>query len=156
MAHAQRPDWLTELIEIVQRLCAETGGSTSAIASRARKFGRVSRDAEQGAGWFWMGLAGRSADSDQLESGYLAPAEGAEQQRFQLIESVQEGNVLKVRVAEHAPAEGQFAAVTGGAGNTELVANSEAIRIASSARGWSWSRVASAARACLSWAGSAG
>ena len=108
MVHAQRPDWLAELIAIVQRLCAETSGSTSAAVGRPTKFGRVSRDAEQGAGWFWAGLAGRSADSDQLEGGYLAPAEGAEQQRFQLIESVQEGNVLKVRVAEHAPAEGLF------------------------------------------------
>ena len=34
--------------------------------------------------------------------------------------------------------------------------NSEATRIASEARGWSWSRAASAARACLTWAGSAG
>ena len=113
MASAQRPDWLIELISIVRRLCPETGGSTSAAAGRARKFGRVSRDAEQGAGWFWTGLAGRSADSDQLESGYLAPAEGAERQRFQLIETVQEGNVLKVRVAEHAPAEGLFLWIPG-------------------------------------------
>ena len=40
-----------------------------------------------------------------------APAEGAERHRFQLIlllQSVQEGNVLKVRVAEDAPAEGLF------------------------------------------------
>ncbi len=108
MANAQRPDWLTELIGIVQWLCTKTGGSTSAAPGKARKFGRVSRDAEQGAGWFWIGLAGRPADSDQLEDGYLAPAEGAEQHRFRLIESVQEGNVLKVRVAEHAPAGGLF------------------------------------------------
>jgi hypothetical protein len=108
MTSAPRPDWLTELIAIVQRLCPETGGSTSAAAGRPKKFGRVTRDAEAGAGWFWTGLAGRSADSDQLEGGYLAPAEGAERHRFQLIESVQEGNVLKVRVAEHAPAEGLF------------------------------------------------
>jgi len=113
MAYAQRPDWLSELIAIVQLLCPETSGSTSAAAGRARKFGRVTRDAEAGAGWFWTGLAGRSADSDQLEGGYLAPAEGAEQHRFQLIESVQEGNILKVRVAEHAPAEGLFLWIPG-------------------------------------------
>ena len=113
MAAAQRPDWLTELIAIVQRLCPETGVSALAAAGRARKFGRVSRDAEQGAGWFWTGLAGRSPESDQLEAGYLAPAEGSEQHRFQLIESVQEGNVLKVRVGEHAPAEGLFLWIPG-------------------------------------------
>ena len=108
MTSAPRPEWLTELIAIVQRLCPETGGSTPAAAGRPEKSGRVTRDAEAGAGWFWTGLAGRSADSDRLEGGYLAPEEGAGRLRFQLIESVQEGNVLKVRVAEHAPAEGLF------------------------------------------------
>ena len=48
-----------------------------------------------------------------MEAGYLAPAEGSEQHRFQLIESVQEGNVLKIRVAEHAPAEGLFLWIPG-------------------------------------------
>jgi hypothetical protein len=38
-----------------------------------------------------------------------------QQQRFQLIESVQEGNVLKVRVAKHAPAEGYFSGSPGAA-----------------------------------------
>lgn len=113
MTSAPRPEWLTELIAIVQRLCPETGGSTSAAAGRPEKFGRVTRDAEAGAGWFWTGLAGRSADSDRLGGGYLAPTEGAGQLRFQLIESVQEGNVLKVRVAEHAPPEGLFLWVPG-------------------------------------------
>jgi hypothetical protein len=75
MTSAPRPDWLTELIAIVQRLCPEIGGSTSAAAGRPKKFGRVTRDAEAGAGWFWTGLAGRSPESDQLEAGYLAPAE---------------------------------------------------------------------------------
>ncbi len=51
--------------------------------------------------------------------------------------------------------EGEFAAVAGGAVHDGIGANSEAIRIASPARGQSRSRVASAARACLTWAGSA-
>ena len=108
MAHMQRPGWLTELIGIVQKLCTEAGKGTSEPAEKAVKFGRVSQDAQRGAGWFWIGLAGRKAESEQLEGGYLAPAEGAGQQRYQLIESVQDGNVLKVRAAEHAPADGLF------------------------------------------------
>lgn len=70
--------------------------------------GRVSPDSELGVGWFWIGLANRKIDDDQLESAHLAPAEGTHQHKFQLIETVQDGNVLKVRVAEHAPAEGLF------------------------------------------------
>ena len=108
MAYMQRPGWLTELIGIVQKLCSETETGASEPTGKATMIGRVSQDAEQGAGWFWMGLTGRQADSEQLESGYLAPSEGSGQRRYQLIESVQDGNVLKVRVARHAPADGLF------------------------------------------------
>ena len=108
MVHMQRPGWLTELIGIVQKLCAETERGRSEPSDKAIKIGRMSQDAEQGAGWFWVGLADHKADSEQLEGGYLAPAEGAGQRRYQLIESVQDGNVLKVKVAEHAPTDGLF------------------------------------------------
>lgn len=43
----------------------------------------------------------------------MAPAEGAQQHKFQLIETIQIGNVLKVRVAKHAPATGLFLWVPG-------------------------------------------
>ena len=60
------------------------------------------------AGWFWIGLGGRKLEDDQLETAHLAPAEGARLLKFQLIETLHDGNVLKVRVAEHAPTEGLF------------------------------------------------
>jgi superfamily I DNA/RNA helicase len=108
MAYMQRPGWLTELIGIVQTLCTHTESGTSKPTRQAIKIGRVAPDVEQGAGWFWIGLTGKQPESEQLEDGYLAPAEGAGQRRYQLIESVQDGNVLKLRVARHAPADGLF------------------------------------------------
>lgn len=109
MADRQRPDWLDELIGIVQRLCPDPGKDISdRTARKARRIGRVSPDAELGTGWFWIGLASRNLESDQLEAAHLAPAEGTRRHKFQLIETLQEGNVFKVRVAEHAPTEGLF------------------------------------------------
>lgn len=109
MADPQRPDWLEELIGVVRRLCQEPEKDTPGTTTRkARNLGRVSPDAELGQGWFWIGLASRAIENDQLEAAYLAPAEGAQQHKFQLIETIQIGNVLKVRVAKHAPATGLF------------------------------------------------
>ena len=108
MAYMQRPGWLTELIGVVQTLCMETEAGTAQATGQALKIGRAAPDVEQGAGWFWIGLTRRQPESEQLEDGYLAPGEGAGQRRYQLIESVQDGNVLKVRVAAHASADGLF------------------------------------------------
>ena len=115
MAPVRRPTWLTELIGVVQELCRVSGRSfMGSLTGKARRLGPVQPDVELGAGWFWLGLGGKnSPESDQLEAGYLAPAEGAEQHMYQLIETVQDGNVLKVRVAEHAPADGLFLWVPG-------------------------------------------
>jgi AAA domain len=113
MASAVRPDWLTELIGIVGLLCppADQAGNTS--GGGGKKIGQASPDPEHGPGWFWIGLAGQAVDSDQLERSCLAPADGPEKHRFQLIESMQDGNLLKVRVAEHAPAHGLYLWIPG-------------------------------------------
>lgn len=110
MAPVRQPDWLTELIGVVRELCIVPGrDSAGSVTGKARRLGRVQPDVELEAGWFWLGLGDKqSPESDQLEGGYLAPAEGAEQHMYQLIETVQDGNILKVRVAEHAPADGLF------------------------------------------------
>jgi len=101
--------WLDELIGIVKQLCPDDGKDLSdSKMGDARVIGRVSPDAELGAGWFWIGLGGRKLEDDQLEAAHLAPAEGARRLKFQLIETLHDGNVLKVRVAEHAPTEGLF------------------------------------------------
>jgi hypothetical protein len=114
VADPQRPDWLDELIGVVRRLCPEPEkGSPASTTRKARNLGRVSPDAELGPGWFWIGLASRAVENDQLEAAYMAPAEGARQHKFQLIETIQIGNVLKVRVAKHAPATGLFLWVPG-------------------------------------------
>jgi hypothetical protein len=109
MPDVSRPEWLAELIGIVQRLCPVDSGSASATDSgKARNIGRVSPDSEKGDGWFWLSLTGRPTDSDLLEDAYLAPADGAGKRRYQLIEAVQDGNLLKLRVGAHAPREGLF------------------------------------------------
>jgi hypothetical protein len=109
MADPQRPGWLDELISVVRRLCAEPGkGAANGKSPKSRNLGRVSADAELGSGWFWMGLESRTIESDQLEGAYLAPSEGAQERRFRLIETIQVGNVLKVKVARHAPSSGLF------------------------------------------------
>ena len=109
VANTQQPDWLDELIGVVRRLCPESEKDKLDGAPRkARNLGRVSPDAELGSGWFWIGLASSPVENDQLEAAYLAPAEGARKHKFQLIETIQIGNVLKVGVARHAPATGLF------------------------------------------------
>jgi AAA domain/PLD-like domain len=113
MASAVRPDWLTELIRIVGLLCPSAGRPSSISGADGKKIGQASPDTEHGPGWFWIGLAGQAVDSAQLERGCLAPADGPEKHRFQLIESMQDGNILKVRVAEHAPAHGLYLWIPG-------------------------------------------
>ena len=115
MAPVRQPDWLSELIGVVRELCILPGrDSAGSVTGSARRLGRVQPDVELEAGWFWLGLGKKqSPESDQLEGGYLAPAEGAEEQMYQLIETMQDGNILKVRVAEHAPADGLFLWVPG-------------------------------------------
>jgi AAA domain/PLD-like domain len=108
MTQEGRPQWLSDLISIVQELCTAAGTATPTAAKKAKRLARVTADAERGAGWYWLGLAGRSVDGDVLQDAYLAPADGADKARYQLIDSVQDGNVLLVRAAEHAPAEALF------------------------------------------------
>ena len=113
MADMPRPQWLAELIKVVQLLCRSEDGRGTRESTPARNLGRVTHDTEKGGGWFWLDLAGRPVDSDQLEAAYLAPGEGSERRRYQLIEAVQDGNLLKIRVGAHAPSHGLFLWVPG-------------------------------------------
>lgn len=113
MPTPQRPPWMAELIDVVGQLCPTPASGAAADPSAApswkeRRVGRVTRDARMDAGWFWIGLDGRALDDDEIEAAYLAPQDGAAQHKFSVIETVQEGNVLRVRVAGHAPAAGLY------------------------------------------------
>jgi hypothetical protein len=118
MAQPQRPGWLEELIGVVERLCPDAGkgnrgrGRAGELpedpTKNARNIGRATADGELGAGWFWIGLDGRPLEDDQIEAAFLAPAEGPKKHKFLVIESLQEGRVLKIRVAEHAPRQGMW------------------------------------------------
>lgn len=81
---------------------------TERTERNARRVGRVTADLASGAGWFWIGLNGRSLEDDQVEAAFLAPEEGPQQHRFQVVETGQEGSVLKVKAAELTPAEGLY------------------------------------------------
>lgn len=113
MPESPRSDWLSDLITVVRQLCHSTTGRTRAASASepvpspgARKVGRVTADPESGAGWFWIGLKGRHYDSDELDDAFLAPPDGSEHRKYQLIETIQDGNVLRIRAAEHAPQDG--------------------------------------------------
>ena len=113
MTALQQPHWMVELIGIVGQLClpsaSELGADASAPSSwKERKVGRVTRDARMDVGWFWIGLDGRALDDDEIEAAYLAPHDGAAESKFSVIATVQEGNVLRVRVADHAPITGLY------------------------------------------------
>jgi hypothetical protein len=110
VAEPKQPHWLAQLIGIVEPLC-RPDSDAAASKTNDKRIGAVISDAERPAGWFRLGLRGRKLDSDQLDGGYLAPAKG--EQRYQLIEALQEGNILRVRVAEHAPPNGLFLWVPG-------------------------------------------
>ncbi|MBV9381510.1 MAG: AAA family ATPase, partial [Streptosporangiaceae bacterium] len=121
MAQPQRPQqspqprWLEELADVVRLLCPAqkpSGGQEAAgqhtAADAAKRRGPATPDADRGAGWFSIRLAGQAFESDQLEGAYLAPKEGGRTRKFQLIETVHDGNLLRVRAAEHAPRSGLF------------------------------------------------
>jgi hypothetical protein len=111
---SSQPRWLEELIGVVRLLCPaqkSPGQDTTeehAGADTAKRRGPATPDEERGAGWFSVPLAGQAFESDQLEAAYLAPREGCHTHKFQLIETVHDGNVLRVRAAEHAPRSGLF------------------------------------------------
>src|SRR2546429_7574280 len=103
--------WLEELIGLIQLLCPPEKSPDEVTVEQvpaAKRRGMVAPDDERGPGWFSVPLAGQAFESDQLESAYLAPRQGGRTQRFQLIETVHDGNVLRVRGAEHAPRRGLY------------------------------------------------
>jgi AAA domain/PLD-like domain len=125
MAQPQRPEqstqstqhrWLEELIGVVRLLCPaqksparqDTTEQRGPAANTAKRRSAAIADERRGAGWFAIPLAGQAFESDQLEVAYLAPGEGGSARKFQLIETVHDGNVLRVRAAEHAPKTGLF------------------------------------------------
>lgn len=113
----QRPEqspqshWLEELIGLIRLLCPpekKPGEATAEQGPTAKRRGMVTPDDQRESGWFSIPLAGQAFESDQLESAYLAPRQGDRNVRFQLIETVHDGNVLRVRAAEHAPRSGLY------------------------------------------------
>jgi AAA domain len=109
MADVPRPAWLAELIEVGRQLYEVSGGDKGLReGGRPKRLGRANRDPESDPGWFWVDPGGDAAEPDQVETAFLAPAEGPRERRFQVMEAVQDGHVLKVKVASFAPADGLF------------------------------------------------
>src|ERR1039457_4664903 len=85
MTGVPRPAWLAELIEVARQLYEASGGDKGALpAERPERIGKASPDAEAGPGWFWLDLGG------------------------QVVESAQDGSVLRIKVASFAPSDGLF------------------------------------------------
>jgi hypothetical protein len=109
MTDGPRPVWLTELIEVGRQLYEVGGGDTGLPEGwKPKRLGRAHRDLESDPGWFWVDLGDQAEESDQLETAFLAPGEGSQQSRFQVMEAVQAGDVLRVKVASFAPSDGLF------------------------------------------------
>src|ERR1017187_1207730 len=109
MTEVPRPAWLTELIGVARQLCEASGGDEGAAAGQGpERVGKVSPDAAAGPGWFWLDLRGQVVESDQLETAVLGPADGPQQRQFQVMESAQDGSVLRIKVASFAPSDGLF------------------------------------------------
>lgn len=115
MTEVPRPAWLAELIEVARQLYEASGGDQEADPpERPERIGKVSPDAEAEPGWFWLDLGGQVVEADQLETAVLGPADGPQRRRFQVLESAQDGGVLKIKVASFAPSDGLFLWVSRG------------------------------------------
>ena len=109
MTDGARPVWLTGLIEVTRQLYEVGGGDTGLPEGwEPKRLGRANRDLESAPGWYWVDLGDQAAESDQLETAFLAQAEGSKQSRSQVMEAVQAGDILKVKVASFAPSDGLF------------------------------------------------
>src|SRR5260370_24175315 len=90
MTGGPRAGWLTELIEVARQLYEVGGGDTGLPEGwEPKRLGRANRDLESDPGWFWVDLGDQAAESDQLETAFLAQGEGSQQSRFQVMEAVQ-------------------------------------------------------------------
>ena len=110
-----QPRWLAGLVAVVRLLCpvqkspsGQVAAEQHTVADAAKRRGPATPDADRGPGWFSIPLVGQAFESDQLEAAYLAPKEGGRARKFQLIETVHDGSLLRVRAAEHAPRSGLF------------------------------------------------
>jgi hypothetical protein len=109
MTEVARPAWLAELIGVARQLFEASGGASGLHQhGEPERLGRANRDPQLDPGWFWVDLGRPAGEADQLETAVLAPADGPRQRQFPVLEAVQDGNVLQVKVASHAPADGLF------------------------------------------------
>lgn len=101
------PQWLLDIIAAVRAVqdlrarSAKTAGS----GGQDRRLGRVRRDVDEGEGWYWLRL-GQRGELD-LDEAYLAPSGGGAHRKYGLVEAVQDGETVRVRVANpNAPDDG--------------------------------------------------
>jgi hypothetical protein len=105
-----RPPWLGEVIGALERQL-EARRRVDPRANRSRGLARIGaavRDADAAAGWFRVDRRGQRFSGDQLDSAWLAREQGPRFDGYPVIEAVDEGNEVRVRVAAHAPERGLF------------------------------------------------
>ncbi|MEW1583954.1 AAA domain-containing protein [Micromonospora vinacea] len=91
------PDWRDEVCSALDLWIASEGGTQQ--KERLVRIGRARQEGQ--GGWFAVDLRGSAANLDQLESLRLSGADGPEAgSSYAVLEAVQEGEVVRLRVAE--------------------------------------------------------
>src|ERR1017187_6994348 len=109
MTEVPRPAWLAELIEVARQLSEASGGDNAALpAERPERIGKASPDAEAGPGWFWLDLGGPVVRPGLRETAVFGPAEAPQQRGFQVLESAQDGSILRMEVGRESNSGGVF------------------------------------------------
>lgn len=91
------PGWLDEAVRAVSaRIATESGASSTATW---RPIGEARADGHPG--WFAVDVRGRRVNPDTLDALRLAAADAAPSGGLRVMEAVQEGEVLRVRVGAH-------------------------------------------------------
>ena len=96
------PGWREEAVAAVEQWLEAEGGRGR--TARWVRLGTARRDAEPG--WYRADLRGKQVDADELERLELRTAGGPEPgTSYRVLEAVQEGEILQVRVSAHVSAE---------------------------------------------------
>ncbi|WP_158562737.1 AAA domain-containing protein [Marinitenerispora sediminis] len=99
---------MTDVQHAVQTWLKAEGGDRPSGEGKATKVGVARRAMDRGDGWFTVPAKQGTFDDTDIDDAHLAPANGAEEIRFNIREAVQDQGRLYVRVAPHAPEAGLY------------------------------------------------
>lgn len=104
-----RPAWLEEVIDAVGlQIQARTAGAAGDDGSQVERLTEALPNPSLGPGWYWVDLSRLDLEPELVESGWLSPVEALDQDSYGVIEAVQDGSRLNLRVGGGAPASGLY------------------------------------------------